>query len=734
MTCGRSGDRDLGIGFQGVIVISALPKRHLLALLSCASVSALLSSSSLADSELIGNGDLFGGINDSGAFDVSSDGSTLVGQSASSNGWEAFRWTAAGGLQGLGDLPGGTFSSVAIAVSSDGSVVAGSSSSANGWEAFRWTAAGGMQGLGDLPGGVVSSVAFGMSDDGSVVVGQSMTATSGEAFRWTEAGGMQGLGILAGGSLNSSAHGASADGSVIVGDGYGGGFAEAFRWTELGGMVGLGDLPGGSVSSRARGVSSDGAVVVGYSSSSNGTEAFRWTAAGGMQGLGDLPGGGFVSYANDVSDDGSVVVGQGTSTNSNQAWRWMSGSDQGSGMQTIADLLSGDGIDIGTWELLTAEGVSGDGTVIVGYGLNPAGEYEAWRAVVDVGFVSVADFAGSLASMGKVAAAAQDMAQMKLGQVMNVARHFNHRQEFGQTSGGSRVSIPWSTLRFASNNLDGLSLAEGERAGRLAIWEIGGGSRYNGDASEFDAVTGALGMSWAWNSSLSFGLGGHLGKNDFATGTVGTSSTRSTLGIDGFIAYEPADKPLRLYAGFDRTKVEDDLVRGYLNGIDLVTVENERDGSATGSAYVAGWVIPAGDNASIMPFAEYDRTRIKLDGYTETSGPFPATFDEIDHTNKIAKLGTELKIAVGRSVILWGSAAIVHQFDDKLPGISGSIARLPGNFSLAGAATGQNWGEGRVGLSGQINEHVSINASVNASFASDDEPFYGGSFGVNIRL
>ena len=34
------------------------------------------------------------------------------------------------------------------------------------------------------------------------------------------------------------------------------------------------------------------------------------------------------------------------------------------------------------WQLTRAKDVSADGTVIVGYGVNPAGDYEGWRAVV----------------------------------------------------------------------------------------------------------------------------------------------------------------------------------------------------------------------------------------------------------------------------------------------------------------------------------------------------------------
>ena len=75
-------------------------------------------------------------------------------------------------FMGLGDLLGGEFSSRAFDISADGSVVVGRSVSAFGQEAYIWTSTGGMVGLGDLPGGDFRSSARGVSADGSVVVGR----------------------------------------------------------------------------------------------------------------------------------------------------------------------------------------------------------------------------------------------------------------------------------------------------------------------------------------------------------------------------------------------------------------------------------------------------------------------------------------------------------------------------------------------------------------------------------
>jgi probable HAF family extracellular repeat protein len=132
----------------------------------------------------------------------------------------------------LGDLPGGRFNSWAWAVSADGRVVVGNSASDNFSEAFRWTAETGMIGLGSLASGRFNSRALGVSADGTVVVGDStwdtppgMTGFGPQAFRWSAGERVVGLGTLPVASGGSSAVVASADGSVVVGfSGYGFGF------------------------------------------------------------------------------------------------------------------------------------------------------------------------------------------------------------------------------------------------------------------------------------------------------------------------------------------------------------------------------------------------------------------------------------------------------------------------------------------------------------------------------
>ena len=91
-----------------------------------------------------------------------------------------------------------------------------------------------------------------------------------------------------------------------------------------------------------------------------------------MQGIGDLPGGQASSVANGVSGDGRVVVGEGNDAFfSNEAFIW----DATNGMQGLGDLPGGSYSSF-------ASGVSADGSVVVGRGTSASGgEAMIWDAI-----------------------------------------------------------------------------------------------------------------------------------------------------------------------------------------------------------------------------------------------------------------------------------------------------------------------------------------------------------------
>jgi probable HAF family extracellular repeat protein len=343
----------------------------------------------------MGLGDLPGGSSYSVGRAISADGSTVVGLSSGTSGYEAYRWTIGGSMVGLGDLPGGSFVSSAYAVSADGSTIVGYSRG-NFNEAFKWTSAGGMVGIGDFPTLPDSSHGGGISADGSAIIGygshewtdpmDGKPSSAVEAFIWTSQGGMIGLGDidLTLSAFHSKAQDISADGSTVVGYGMRA-FSkyEAFMWTDAGGMIGLGGLPSGVpdvIISEAYGISADGSTIVGWGNNAlDFREAFRWTSGEGMVGLGDLPGGLDASRAESVSADGSTIVGYSFSDSGKEAFIW----DAANGMRELDALLETMGLDLSGWTLTTALDISDDGRVIVGFGTNPSGDTEGWIAVLN---------------------------------------------------------------------------------------------------------------------------------------------------------------------------------------------------------------------------------------------------------------------------------------------------------------------------------------------------------------
>lgn len=127
------------------------------------------------------------------------DGSSIVGWQDSSTGFrQGALWS--GGVQTLMVDGNGNLMGELGDISADGTWAVGNGVSSNGFVAYRWSAATGVQTLGPnlLPGD--RSGATAISNDGSVIIGFSRPlgpATFGRGFIWTEATGMLNLNSVA---------------------------------------------------------------------------------------------------------------------------------------------------------------------------------------------------------------------------------------------------------------------------------------------------------------------------------------------------------------------------------------------------------------------------------------------------------------------------------------------------------------------------------------------------------
>ncbi len=258
---------------------------------------------------------------DGSVTSLSADGRAAAGLTMDS--FEAFRWTARGGVVPLGR---GTWAALSQRsgtprISADGSVVSATILSDDGTyaTACRWTASAGWQALTPPrpPGGGIidheDSSAFGLSGDGAVVTGLFWLAAGPGAhgMAWSAATGMADMGAE---GRSSRIDGASRDGSVQVGWDEHPQFGNRRAAVWVNGVRTV--LDDSDWPSEASAVNADGSVVVGYSGNPADFQTYAtmwaWNGAGWTKTLLGVftkrNATGF-AFASGVSADGRVVVG-----------------------------------------------------------------------------------------------------------------------------------------------------------------------------------------------------------------------------------------------------------------------------------------------------------------------------------------------------------------------------------------------------------------------------------------
>lgn len=179
-----------------------------------------------------------------------------------------FRWTPTGGIQALPYARTGDTLALLFDISSDGTTIVGYSASPSGGSAaaFKWRAQTGTIVLA-APG--THAEAHGVSSDGSIVVGSYATSGGSRAVYWDSQLQMHDLGAI-NGSAYQVANCVSDDGRVIGGNagGVSGFTRQAFVWTSELGMRSAIEhfnergvaLPSGYTSYECSSISGDGRV------------------------------------------------------------------------------------------------------------------------------------------------------------------------------------------------------------------------------------------------------------------------------------------------------------------------------------------------------------------------------------------------------------------------------------------------------------------------------------------
>jgi probable HAF family extracellular repeat protein len=339
-------------------------------------------------------------VSSSQASAIDGSGSRLVGRSNSAasafGNSEAFYADvtpagAGGPLVGLGGLATATLDSEANAISADGTVIVGRAryGATSARQAFRRTLSGANVALA-FPSNAVNSNALGADASGSVVVGwASNSAGVATAYRWVmPLNTPESLGTLAG-DASSRARAVSADGTVIAGiSTTSTGDVRAVQWRS-GVLSALPALDASFPAREANAVSRDGGVIVGYSAlgSSTSTRAVAWKSLGTVvEALPDIANGAGAAQAFCVNEDGTFIGGSARVVGGDFFGRAFV-HRQGLGTIDLQSYLEAKGVPgLAGWTLYAVFGLSNSGLRVVGYGLDPSGNNQAFLVTLPASF------------------------------------------------------------------------------------------------------------------------------------------------------------------------------------------------------------------------------------------------------------------------------------------------------------------------------------------------------------
>ena len=619
--------------------------------------------------------------NDSWIYGVSGDGLTSVGRTSVNIGpgfMNAFKLV--GTTYTLLNPFGSHQNAFATAASADGTLVVGFSidGSTNN-QAVSWT--GSAATLLDVNGAFQYSEATGVSSAGTTIVGWGFSTVDPMNYReeafYVRGGNLTNFSTLFN-AFASKATGVSADGNTIVGS-----VTDSFSTPSMlsgfiytvGGSTTLVDADVGIPAfayanldfTQLTAISGDGQVAIGRASSglsSSDAQAFKYTVTGAAYAaLGTL--GGNWSVANAINSDGSVIVGQaGNTVGREEAFVHQSGTMTGLGF------LQG-GISS------NATGVSADGTVIVGYADAGFGRIHGF-VYANQTMLDETEWMRSLNGPGSLTASGYNLTLLAI-------EGAHHRPLMSYDAMGKQTHV-WATGDF------GASSRQTDR--RSSFGEVGASQTYG------ETVVGvAVGTAMQTQDLL-------FGGNAKITGQTFLAEVDTRL----------ADKESIVSLLVMRGQWDARTARGYLTGAgtDLSRGETDLDTTTVRVRY-DGPTQKFVSNFTAAPYASFAVTRTNVDGFAESGGSFPATFNATSHTAQEGRLGLLTKFVAGPATTLRLTAEWIHRFDDAGDGLSGVSQTTSGAFAVAGLAPTKDQARFGFDVDHKLSADTLLNFSVHAA-------------------
>ena len=385
-------------------------------------------------------------------------------------------------------------------------------------------------------------------------------------------------------------------------------------------------------------------------------------------------------------------------------------------MKSLAEVLTEKGVDLTGWKLQNATGVSADGTVIVGYGTRSSAPTafivnlgDPDDGPTDPGITTPEDLAASLTS----GTAPAQQGQRAVTTTLN-------RSLFAATN--TIPVAPPVQLASADPNMD-FSISRSPVWSAYAVGSIGTSS---GDWS----LDGTVGLMAEVSEDLRLGAGIIGGYGDTET-YLGGSSRVYAAGGSVLAAYEQPEG-LRLYGTAFVAHLSVDTDRHYYNGAGIDGSNGETDGVGYGAAVRGGWAFPVHRDISVMPYVELRWSKTKLDGYTETDGPFPATYSDQKSERTTSHVGLQGDLGVTPDLRVYPRVAWGHQLYSDEGTLTATTIGL--TQTLNPGPEDRSWAEGAIAAIWRLSDRMTLSAELAGRTGDTAEPEASLMIGIALQL
>jgi uncharacterized protein YhjY with autotransporter beta-barrel domain len=328
--------------------------------------------------------------------------------------------------------------------------------------------------------------------------------------------------------------------------------------------------------------------------------------------------------------------------------------------------------------------VSADGTAIVGSGTDPNGDSQAWIARFSPVF-------GTGVITSQVAA---------------------------QSFAGLASLTQSSTGKTDANLSTQTGIAVDHACGACAfVYGVGG--TVPGDPFGAGALGFKINITPDVTAGISFGA--EAGRTKLVYD--GSAETRGGLG-SVFLARLP-QTGLQLIAALSGGVFDADIKRGYLNGNSIASSNGSTKGYSYGAMFRGGWAFKMSDHVRLTPYASYTVARAHFDGWTETTGVFPAQFDPINQTLSVLRLGSDVRYTFAPGTWVWGGLNWAHRLENSAPEISGSLIGLF-SMTVPGATLDRDYAETAIGLRMPLGRDGALSGSMTVVASANDPVTYLG--------